>query len=183
MADPRDRYFYGNKDPESNFYAVPGGVVHRGLRLPTSEHHFMHQKALIMGDLESAAKIAAVATPAQAKKLGGKVSPFHEALWDEIRENVMLQILVDKFHDPALSEYLLGIEGSIFEASSDDIIWGIGVDKKRALSGAEHHGRNLLGKCLMRVRALKRERSGRGALQKRAAKVAEGSGAVKRARS
>ena len=156
MADPSDRYFYSNSDPESNFYAVPGGVTHRGVTLPTSEHHMMHRKAMIMGDAETARKIAAAPTPKEAKALGRQVAPFDKELWDKICEDVVVKILYDKFSQPALKTHLLGIQGNIYEASPRDCLWGIGVGKAQAMAGKPHRGQNLLGKCLMEVRALLR---------------------------
>ena len=152
-----DRYFYSNLCPESNFYKVEGGVTHNGINLPTSEHHFMYAKAMLMGDHESAARIKAAKTPGQAKQLGRRVKPFDHKLWTDSCEEIVTGILVSKFSTPNLKAYLLSIEGNIYEASPTDKIWGIGISVKDAENGATHNGRNLLGKCLMKTRDILRE--------------------------
>ena len=42
------RYFYTKACRESNFY--PHAFTYRGVKLPTSEHHLMREKARLMGD-------------------------------------------------------------------------------------------------------------------------------------
>ena len=45
--DAPPRYFYTKTCRESNFY--PHAFWHHGVNLPTSEHHLMREKALLMG--------------------------------------------------------------------------------------------------------------------------------------
>ena len=149
-----DRYFYHDHCPESNFYYVDGGITHNGLNLPTSEHHFMYAKAMLMGDKCTANLITKATTPTQAKRLGRKVKPFDDLLWQQARGELVTQILVSKFSKPELKEHLLGITGNIYEASPSDKIWGIGISERDAKKGTPHNGLNLLGKCLMNARSI-----------------------------
>jgi ribA/ribD-fused uncharacterized protein len=131
-----DRYFYHDHCPESNFYYVDGGITHNGLNLPTSEHHFMYAKAMLMGDKCTANLITKATTPTQAKRLGRKVKPFDDLLWQQARGELVTQILVSKFSKPELKEHLLGIS------------------ERDAKKGTPHNGLNLLGKCLMNARSI-----------------------------
>ena len=66
------RYFYGNC-LESNWYRFK--FRHKGNLFPTAEHALMHEKAGLMKDEVTAAKILKAATPRAAKALGRKVEP------------------------------------------------------------------------------------------------------------
>ena len=145
------RYFYGNCI-ESNWYKLK--FRYKGLLFPTAEHALMHEKAVLMGDSGTAAKILKAATPRSAKALGRKVEPFDQALWDAHCDQIMEDILVAKFSfSQRLREYLLGVCGPFYEASPKDKIWGIGISVKQAQAGAPHNGENKLGKALDRARA------------------------------
>lgn len=128
----------------SNWSAHPVG------KFKTAEHALMHAKAEMMGDTESAKKIADAPNPFMAKKLGRQIRPWNETKWIANREDVMFQILKDKLQsNPDLVQKLksTGV-ADLVEASASDAIWGAGtVD---ATNGYE--GLNLLGKAWMRVR-------------------------------
>lgn len=149
-------YFYSTKSPFSNFYKVkPDGFVHEGVSLPTAEHHLMYQKSLLMGDQNSANNIMEAKRALQAKRLGRKVRPWNQGIWEANREDIMTNILVSKFKHPSMLTHLKATGNAIlYEASPSDKIWGIGVSVKSAEVGAPHNGRNLLGKCLMRAREI-----------------------------
>ena len=153
-------YFYGhgagkpNKEL-SNFYKVPGGFEYNGFTFCTSEQALMFAKAMLMGDGVTALKIRSATQPLQAKCLGRKVKPWDQAKWDANCENLMRDILVAKFSNPAMKPKLLETVGKqIYEASASDKIWGIGISVDHAVCGAKHNGRNLLGKALMRAREI-----------------------------
>ena len=148
-----DVYFYGNASPFSNFYPVINGFTYDGVHLPTSEHHLMYQKALLMGDAATAGKIREATKPLEAKRLGRKVAPFDQQKWAANCEDLMTNILIAKFKHPGMRDHLVDTGfANIYEASHRDKIWGIGISVKAAEAGAAHNGRNLLGKCLMRAR-------------------------------
>ena len=146
------RYFYTKKDRESNFY--PHAFTYRGVKLPTSEHHLMREKARLMGDPYAIAQIVMAPSALAAKRLGRKVKPWDQGLWDDNCDQIMEDILVAKFSStPAMREYILGIEGHFYEASPKDKVWGIGIGVKQAEAGAPHNGQNKLGLALDRARA------------------------------
>ncbi len=146
------RYFYTNKDRESNFY--PHAFWYEDVKLDTSEHHLMRKKALLMGDHETASLISRAPTPLAAKRLGRKVRPWNQGLWEDHCDQIMEDILVAKFASThAMREYILDIEGHFYEASPKDKIWGIGISVKQAREGKPHNGQNKLGRALDRARA------------------------------
>ena len=146
------RYFYTKACRESNFY--PHAFFYRGVKLPTSEHHLMREKARLMGDEHAMALIKAAPTALAAKRLGRKVKPWNQGLWDDNCDQIMEDILEAKFNSTsAMREYILGIEGHFYEASPKDKVWGIGIGVQQAMAGVPHNGQNKLGLALDRARA------------------------------
>ena len=146
------RYFYTKACRESNFY--PHAFSYDGVKLPTSEHHLMRAKALLMGDDVVANAIVAAPSALAAKRLGRKVKPWDQGLWDDNCDRIMEDILVAKFNStPGMREYILNTEGHFYEASPKDKVWGIGIGVQQAMAGAPHNGENKLGRALDRARA------------------------------
>lgn len=114
----------------------------------------MHAKATLMGDDETASRIAAATHPSEAKLLGRQVKGFDQAKWDANCEAIVEAGNYAKFSQNAdLKSVLLGTGKSIIvEASPDDRIWGVGFDSEQAEGREAEWGRNLLGVVLMRVR-------------------------------
>lgn len=122
----------------SNFH--PCVVEYKGKKYPSSEHAYMAQKTL---DPELAERIRLAPLPRDAKRIGRSVEL--RPGWDEMRIQVMLDVVRCKFHqNPDLREKLLAtgsaelVEGNTW----NDTFWGVchGV------------GENNLGKILMLVR-------------------------------
>ena len=146
------RYFYTKKCIESNFY--PHEFAHEGVTMPTSEHHLMYKKAMLMGDPNSAEKIKVAKSALVAKRLGRRVSPFYQGMWEENCDKIIEDILVSKFSSTSsMKQYLVDTEGPFFEASKKDKIWGIGIGVEAAERGEAHQGQNKLGRALDRAKA------------------------------
>ena len=120
-----------------------------------------------MGDERSAALILEERDPARVKALGRLVGNFDLGRWKKYAPAWGEDAVWRKFSaDQALAAVLLGTgERPLVEASADDAVWGVGLDVAgcRAASHGElanacEYG-NLLGKCLMRVRARLRFRA------------------------
>lgn len=127
-----------------------------GTRYPTSEHWVMWQKARVMGDSPTAAAILAADSPRQAKVLGGKVSPYDDAAWRAVREELAYVGVREKFlQNPELARSLMDTGGSVLaEASPYDHVWGVGIDVDDPGFGemTGWRGENLQGRICMRVR-------------------------------
>lgn len=145
--------FYGKNSPYSNFYYVE--FDYKGYKVTSSEQAFMLEKAL-MFDKSMVERILSATNPAEIKKLGRKVKNFDEKKWNEVRYDIMVDILCAKFSIEPLKTELLntGIE-FIVEASPTDKIWGAGLALgDPTLNYAKYYpGRNLLGHALMDARA------------------------------
>jgi ribA/ribD-fused uncharacterized protein len=150
------RFFWGIKDPESNFY--PTKFTYKNLEFNCSEQAYMWEKAMYFDDLESARKIHLLQRPGEQKKAGRLVKNFDPAIWGEVKTQYMYQVCMQKFSkefNPYLHDYLLGTGNAILvEASPFDKEWGIGLDAVEASSIPYDlwPGKNLLGKVLMCVR-------------------------------
>lgn len=143
------------KECLSQWWVAPFEVD--GRTYPTAEHFMMAGKALLFGDRETAERIAAAATPAEAKALGRRVRGFDEGTWAAHRYDIVVRGNLAKFGAHAeLREFLLGTGDRVLvEASPVDRVWGIGLaaDDERAGDPSTWRGLNLLGEALMRVRA------------------------------
>lgn len=107
---------------------------------PSVEHYFQAQKTK---DLKKRQKIAKAETPGKAKRMGRRVDLRSD--WENVKDEVMLFAVRQKFKDPVLATLLLNtgdeelVEGNYW----GDTYWGVDVNK-----GGENH----LGKILMQVR-------------------------------
>jgi len=122
----------------SNFYYVPI-LLCDDITYPTSEHAFQAQKTLDMNERQ---RIANLATPREAKR-AGRVSILRKG-WDDVRIDVMREIVRIKFKEDPMRERLLDTgDARLVEGNTwGDKFWGVydGV------------GENHLGRILMRVR-------------------------------
>lgn len=128
----------------SNFY--PATVEFEGITYPTVEHGYQSAKTL---DLAERKRIAALPTPADAKREGRKLKLRDD--WDTAKFDVMERCVRCKFtHDADLRAKLLATGDAILEEGNDwgDRTWGV----------VDGVGENRLGKILMKVRGELRQR-------------------------
>jgi len=128
----RDEYFF-----LSNFYPV--AIWNAGIRYPSAEHAYQAAKTT---KFEERRAIASLPKPAQAKRMGRKVTLRPD--WDSVKLAVMKRIVARKFSIPSLAKRLVAtFPAELWEGNGwGDRYWGVcnGV-------GANH-----LGKILMEVR-------------------------------
>lgn len=121
----------------SNFY--PAEVAMGGLEFSTVEHAYQAMKTL---DQQARYAIKLQKFPSAAKRMGRVVKI--RADWDQVKDEIMLELLRQKFKHIQLRERLLatGREELIEGNTWGDTYWGVcrGV------------GENRLGKLLMQVR-------------------------------
>ena len=125
----------------SNFWPCP--VWYDGRFWPSAEHAYQAAKTT---DRKAKLEILAAPTPGRAKGMGGKVRLRPD--WNDVRLDVMLEIVRSKFFgNDDLAERLLATgDRTLIEYNSwGDRFWG--VDR---LFGDE--GYNHLGRILMKVR-------------------------------
>jgi hypothetical protein len=134
-----------------------------GAIFTTAEHFMMHQKAMLFGDAETAARILDADHPFQAKTLGRLVRGFDENRWNQARLDIVIRGNLEKFgQNTNLLNFLLGTGDAILaEASPTDLVWGIGWHEEdvEASQPKNWRGQNLLGFALMEAREQLRNRS------------------------
>lgn len=132
--------FFGDWRFLSNFQ--PCKVWFEGLEYPSSEAAYMGAKVL---DLELRKKFATL-SPYEAKKLGHQIKLRPN--WDEIKFDIMLEIIFNKFlRNTDLRVKLIETGDKYLEETNfwSDTIWGVDIKKG---------GQNNLGKILMKVRSI-----------------------------
>lgn len=138
----------------SNFY--PCKFEFNGKTFNFSEQCFMYQKAILFNDFEIAKQVLNETDVRKIKALGRKVKNFNNELWDKHKEDFMFNACYAKFsQNDKLKDFLLSTGNhEIVEASPVDNIWGIGFSSDNAMENIDKWGQNLLGKTLMKVRAI-----------------------------
>lgn len=144
-------YFWGSIF--SNFHPIE--FWHQGNLFANSEQAFMWRKAVFFKDFDTALKILNTTNPQEAKSLGRKVKYYNDVRWNQVREQIMYEVNIDKYENEELQKLLLSTKNLIIvESSPVDKIWGVGLSKEdpKILDEKNWNGLNLLGKVLMRVR-------------------------------
>ena len=138
----------------SNFY--PCKFEFNGKTFNFSEQCFMYQKAILFNDFEIAKQVLNETDVRKIKALGRKVKNFNNELRDKHKEDFMFNACYAKFsQNDKLKDFLLSTGNhEIVEASPVDNIWGIGFSSDNAMENIDKWGQNLLGKTLMKVRAV-----------------------------
>ncbi len=141
-------YFYSTiEDPYgcfSNFSRH--GFTLDELWWPTSEHYFQAQK-FVTTDRVWFEKIRQAKNPKQAANMGRDRSHPLRQDWEVVKDEIMLQAVLEKFATHAeIRDILLATgEEEIVENAPGDYYWGCGKDGS---------GKNKLGQILMQVRDL-----------------------------
>jgi len=137
------KYFRGEYDFLSNFYVTPVGDY------PSSENNFQAMKSL--DPKVRYAFMSPSMTPAMAKRLGRAIKVRED--WEQIRDQVMLDIVRVKFRNQQLRSMLLQTSTKyLFEGNNwHDVYWGV-CDGHCRTPHAEPEGLNKLGKILEQVR-------------------------------
>jgi ribA/ribD-fused uncharacterized protein len=149
-------YFFRNKDIYSNFYYSKFYI--NDINFTCAEQALMYKKAILFKDFDTARLILANKIPYEIKQLGRKVKNFKNDIWLEHRDNILYEVLYNKFsQDKYLYDQLLSTHEQILvEASPYDKIYGVGLseDDDKILDENNWKGENLLGNTLMKVRNL-----------------------------
>lgn len=147
-------FFYGSSEVFSNWYRCK--FTMDDIEFNCSEQAMMYYKAMFFNDSKTAEKIIDSKNPKEQKLLGRIVIGFDEKIWAEVREQIVYNVLKEKFtQNEKLKQELLKYKDCEFvEASPYDIIWGIGLpeDNDLILDKTAWKGQNLLGKCLTKLK-------------------------------
>jgi ribA/ribD-fused uncharacterized protein len=153
-AEDNIHAFFSKDFAFSNFYPAP--TIYKGLLLPTTEHHYVHQKATFHGDPKLINKALKATSPARAKRVMSNLDNFDVNGWEKVKFKVMKEIVRCKLHQhPTVLQELLETNGKIIaEASPHDKYWGTGLNIKETESrmNGKFPGRNELGNIYMELR-------------------------------
>jgi len=132
--------FQGKWTVFSNF--VPCSITYKGILYPTTEHAYMSAKSDSLEWKETCSNFQL--RPGAVKKLGRKVQLRSD--WEEVKEQVMEDVLRLKFSQPKFKHILLETGNEVIQEGNywNDKIWGVCLK-----TGV---GKNLLGKLLMKIR-------------------------------
>lgn len=125
----------------SNFCHVPNGIFMEGVQYSTVEHAYQAAKTL---DVSLRELIRGADTPGKAKQLGNQVAL--RVNWDDIKLQIMYDLLIQKFKHPEFKKALL-LTGSSYLCEGNtwhDTYWGV----------CHGIGKNNLGKLLMKIRRI-----------------------------
>ncbi|KAF9142208.1 hypothetical protein BG015_001007 [Linnemannia schmuckeri] len=145
MKDSINFYRQGDAYGEfSNFYYAP--ITIDGLEWPTTEHYFQAQKFAHLEDKQYVELVRTSKTPSDAAKLGRKRSFPLRPDWEEIKDDVMRDCVLQKFlQHPDLTKVLLDTgKRYLNEHTRNDRYWA---------DGGDGTGKNMLGIVLMETRA------------------------------
>lgn len=119
-------------------------------------------KARFFNDTTREALILSSSSPREHKSHGRKVANFDDRRWDAVKFDVVVRGNLAKFsqNKEMMSVLLESGEKVLAEASPRDCVWGIGLGSGHpdARDMSKWRGSNLLGKALMRVRQILREK-------------------------
>lgn len=132
--------FFGRYRFLSNFY--PAKVDYMGLTFDSVEAAYQAAKFEDPEIHEAFVNL----TASQAKKLGNRLSPIRDD-WEEVKFDIMLELVRKKFNNMFLQKQLLETKDAILEEGNTwgDKVWGICPPNS-------NNGKNWLGKILMQVR-------------------------------
>lgn len=121
----------------SNFY--PCEVIFEGNTYPSVEHAFQAAKTL---DKNIRNKIRNKETPGKAKKIGRSINLRSD--WEDIKIDIMYELLNEKFSDCKLETMLIATKDRLLIEGNHwgDTFWGVYKGK----------GENYLGRLLMELR-------------------------------
>ena len=127
----------------SNFYIHT--IIYKGKEYKTVEHAYQASKAMNESEHEW---IRNMDTPGKAKKNGLKVHLRKD--WEEIKLDLMIELVRIKFSDPELAKKLINTKNYLLVEGNywHDNFWGDCI----CVKCREIEGQNHLGQILMKVR-------------------------------
>lgn len=138
--------FSGDYDFLSNFYILSEPMTYEGIEYNSSENAYQAAKFQPI----PVKKHISTLSPGQSKRFGRK-EPGLRKDWEEVKVNIMREILILKFSNQELFDKLYNT-GDVFLIEGNtwhDNFWGCCPPNNT-------EGKNMLGKLLMEVRSLLR---------------------------
>lgn len=144
--------FYRRGDAYGCFSNFSAHAVEIGGKLyATSEHYFQAQKFV---DTEHEEVVRLANTPSVAAKIGRDRGLPRRSDWENVKDDIMREVVLAKFRQHAdIRELLLSTgDAYLIESTKNDSYWA---------DGGDGTGKNMLGIILMEVRAILRKEAPR----------------------
>ena len=136
----------------SNFYC--SSVAYNGIEFDDVERAYQYSKAVKFNDCNTSERIICSRSPSAAKRLGASVKNFNTQDWDNVKEEIMLEILRIKFApNTDLAAKLTATAQKTIAEAGQSTTYSIGMSlNHKDLFKTEKWSKNVLGKLLMKVR-------------------------------
>lgn len=152
-----DTHLYFLRGVFSNFAPTPQLEYDSNI-FNSTEQAFMYAKAKLFNDSSSMTAILKEARPYQAKQLGRGVQGFNQAIWDQYKYQLMLEVNIAKYEQfEDYREVLINTGDKVLvESNGKDRIWSCGLyaSDSRIKDSRKWTGQNLLGSILMDIRSM-----------------------------
>ena len=148
--------FFGELNAFSNFHEALFEVD--GIMFHSSEQWIQYQKSKFFSDTKMATRILHSNTPLECKTLSKDIVNFDPIDWRDHAGQLCEKGLTAKFlQNPKLMQQLKNTGNKTIVECAYDRLWGCGIPlhEPNCLNEPEWSGDNLLGKMLMKIRALK----------------------------
>jgi len=153
--------FFSDKSYLSNLY--PCTFTIDGITFTSTKQYFHYMKAFMFNDRQAMNDILCTQDPLKQKRIGRGIKNFDEIKWISFAYDVLKRGHLAKFMDnKELKKKLLSIPNARFvDASTDDRIWGIGLDADHpdVSKPSKWPGNNLMGNVITEVRDIIKELS------------------------
>ena len=136
----------------SNYY--PTTISYDNHEFEDIERAYQYAKCMKFNDIENSEKIMCSRSPSAAKHIGSSVKNFKPKEWDNVKEDVMLELLRTKFSTGSgMAKKLTDTVGKSLAEAGQSAVYSIGMSlNNKDLFDTQRWSKNLLGKLLMKVR-------------------------------
>jgi ribA/ribD-fused uncharacterized protein len=157
------RYALSNFFPAAFKMDVDWPTIKGEIDYSSAEKAYQAYKAEKFGDMEKLDAILNTSDPVAIKRMANNINGYEEQEWAAIKVSIMTQVLQEKFgQNEILAQKLMATGNAILmEANKWDNFWGIGLPLNDEACGDQNlwKGSNIMGKLLMELRDILRDKS------------------------
>lgn len=147
--------FFTHLSPFSNHHTCKIQIGEKNFNC--SEQALMYYKALSANDQATAGRIMDAQNPIDQKNLGKYIKGFNQEKWNQQKDDIMLQVVKEKFtQNKNLGDILISTGTKLLaEGNPSDKYWstGLSIFDEKIWDSQNWPGKNKLGEVLMAVRS------------------------------